>query len=123
MLDPTQNRGVRQRDASVRHHDDQISQAQFEARVSADTQDDDLSVEMPPLEQMLRLEQTAAFCHRRSITTGLHQNRFVYLHHRSPVPIREKECPSRCLAKDVLSRDAEILCGSEQMRVIGINHA
>jgi len=74
MLDPTQNRGVRQRDASVRHHDDQISQAQFEARVSADTQDDDLSVEMPPLEQMLRLEQTAAFCHRRSITTGLHQN-------------------------------------------------
>jgi hypothetical protein len=51
MLDPAQNRGVRQRDASVRHHDDQISQAQFEARVPADTQDDDLSVEMPSLEQ------------------------------------------------------------------------
>jgi uncharacterized protein (TIGR03437 family) len=51
MLDPPQNRGVRQRSASVRHHDDQISEAQFETRVPADTQDDDLSVEMPPLEQ------------------------------------------------------------------------
>src|SRR6516165_4985836 len=51
MLDPAQNRGVRLRDASVRHHDDQISEAQFEPRVPADTQDDDLSVEMPSLEQ------------------------------------------------------------------------
>jgi hypothetical protein len=51
MLDPARNRGVRQHDASVRHHDDQISQAQFEARVPADTEDDDLSIEMPSLEQ------------------------------------------------------------------------
>ena len=51
MLDPAQNRGVRQRDASVRHHDDQISSAQFETRVPADTQDDDLSIEVPSLEQ------------------------------------------------------------------------
>src|SRR5262249_30639623 len=50
MLGPAQNRGVRQRDASVRHHDDQISQAQFEARLPAHTQDDDLSIEMPSLE-------------------------------------------------------------------------
>ena len=50
MLDPAHNRGVRQRDASVRHHDDQISQTQLETRVPADTQDDDLSVEMPSLE-------------------------------------------------------------------------
>jgi hypothetical protein len=42
---------VRQRNASVRHHDDQISEAQFETRVPADPQDDDLSVEMPSLEQ------------------------------------------------------------------------
>jgi hypothetical protein len=42
---------MRQPDASVRHHNHQISQAQLEAGVPADTQDDDLSVEMPSLEQ------------------------------------------------------------------------
>ena len=46
-----QNRGVRHRDASVRHHDRQVSQTELETRVPADTQDDDLSVEMPSLEQ------------------------------------------------------------------------
>src|SRR6516162_896602 len=33
MLDPAHNRGVRQRDASVRHHDHQISQTQLEAGI------------------------------------------------------------------------------------------
>jgi hypothetical protein len=42
---------MRQPDASVRHHDHQISQAQLEAGIPANTQDDDLSVEMPSLEQ------------------------------------------------------------------------
>jgi hypothetical protein len=42
---------VRQRGASIRHHDHQVSQTQFETRVPADTQDDDLSVEMPTLKQ------------------------------------------------------------------------
>ena len=37
---------MRQLDASIRHHDHQVSQAQFETRVPANTQDDDLSVEM-----------------------------------------------------------------------------
>jgi hypothetical protein len=51
MLDPTQNRRMRQRNASIRHHNHQVSQAQFETRVPAHTQDDDLSVEMSSLEQ------------------------------------------------------------------------
>jgi hypothetical protein len=42
---------VRQRDASIRHHGHQVSQTQFETRVPANTQDDDLSVEMSSLEQ------------------------------------------------------------------------
>jgi hypothetical protein len=37
MLDPSQDRCMRQRDASVRHHDHQISQAQLEAGIPADT--------------------------------------------------------------------------------------
>jgi hypothetical protein len=40
---------VRQRDTSIRHHDHQVSQTQFETRVPASTQDDDLSVEMSSL--------------------------------------------------------------------------
>jgi len=39
--------------AAVCHHDHQIPQAQFEARVPAYAQNDDLSVEMPPFEQIL----------------------------------------------------------------------
>src|SRR5215469_18967075 len=45
MLDPPQNRGVRQRDAPIRHHDHQVSQTQLETRIPTDTQDDYLSVE------------------------------------------------------------------------------
>jgi hypothetical protein len=41
---------VRQRDASVRLDNPNLS-AQFEARVSADQRDDDLSAKMLPLEQ------------------------------------------------------------------------
>jgi hypothetical protein len=51
VLDPTENPGVRERNAPIRHHDDQVPQAQLETRVPADTDDDDLPVEMPSLEQ------------------------------------------------------------------------
>jgi hypothetical protein len=40
------------RDPSIRHHDDEIPQAQFEARVPAHAQNDDLSVEVPSLKQI-----------------------------------------------------------------------
>jgi hypothetical protein len=42
---------VRQGDASIRHHDHQVPQTQFETRVPADTKDDDLPLEMSSLEQ------------------------------------------------------------------------
>ena len=51
VLDPTENGGVRERNAPIRHHDGQVSQAQFETRIPADTEDDDLPIEMPSLEQ------------------------------------------------------------------------
>jgi hypothetical protein len=40
------------RDPSIPHHDHQIPQAQFEARVPARAQNDDLSVEVPSLKQI-----------------------------------------------------------------------
>ena len=39
-------------DPPIRHHDHQIPQAQFEARVPAHAQNDDLSVEVPSFEQI-----------------------------------------------------------------------
>jgi hypothetical protein len=39
-------------DSSIRHHDHEIPQAQLEARVPAHAQNDDLSVEVPPFEQI-----------------------------------------------------------------------
>jgi hypothetical protein len=77
LLDPAQNRGVRQRDASVRHQDHQVAQAQLETRVPADTQDDDLSVEMPSLEQRF---DRAEGLHSAIIRdrTYLHQNPAIY---------------------------------------------
>jgi transposase len=41
------------RDPPIRHHDHQIPQAQFEARVPAHAPNDDLSVEVPSSEQIL----------------------------------------------------------------------
>jgi hypothetical protein len=46
------NRFMGHADPPIRHHDHQIPQAQFEARVPAYAQDDDLSVEVPPSEQI-----------------------------------------------------------------------
>ena len=53
VLDPTQDGRVREGNASIRHHDHQVSEAQFETCVPADAKNDDLSVEMPSAEQCL----------------------------------------------------------------------
>src|SRR5205814_4853172 len=50
-LDPTQDGRVSERNASIRHHDHQISEAQFETCVPANAKNDDLPVEMPSAEQ------------------------------------------------------------------------
>jgi hypothetical protein len=52
--------------------DHQVSEAQFETGIPADTEDDDLSVEMPPGEQRLdRKEPThpAMILYRRAVCT------------------------------------------------------
>ena len=43
---------MRHGNSAVCHHDHQIPQAQFEARVPAHAQNDDLSVEVPSFEQI-----------------------------------------------------------------------
>src|SRR6516164_4216061 len=53
MLDPTQDGRMCERNASIRHHDHQVPEAQFETCVPADAKNDDLSVEMPTREQSL----------------------------------------------------------------------
>jgi len=50
---PTQDGRMCERNASIRHHDHQVSEAQFETCVPADAKNDDLSVEMPTGEQSL----------------------------------------------------------------------
>src|ERR1035438_2331981 len=52
-LHPPQDRCMGHRDPPIRHHDHQIPQAQFEARVPAHAPNDDLSVEVPSSEQIL----------------------------------------------------------------------
>jgi len=51
-LHPPQDRGMGHGDPSIRHHDHQIPQAQFEARVPAHAPNNDLSVEVPSSEQI-----------------------------------------------------------------------
>ena len=50
MLNPPQDRGMGHGDPTVRHHDHQIPQAQFETRVPTHTQNDNLPVEMSSFE-------------------------------------------------------------------------
>jgi len=47
-----QNRCMRHGNAAFCHHDHQIPQAQFEARVPAHAQNDNLSVEVPSFDQI-----------------------------------------------------------------------
>jgi hypothetical protein len=65
---------MRHGDAAVRHHDYQIPQAQLEARVPGDTQDDDLPVEVPSFETDLRSVRTVASLHHRLPLWRLHQS-------------------------------------------------
>jgi len=63
---------MRHENAAVRHHAYQIPQAQLEARVPGDTQNDDLPVEVPSFEQIFdRDEPLHLFiiaCHPRVCT-------------------------------------------------------
>src|SRR5229473_1743911 len=51
VLNPPQNRSMGNGDPPIPDHDYQIARAQFEARVPAHAQNDDLSVEVPSFEQ------------------------------------------------------------------------
>ena len=67
---------MRHGNAAVCHHDHQIPQAQFEARVPAHAQNDDLSVEVPSFEQIFdRYEPLHLFIIARHPRV-LHQSRF-----------------------------------------------
>jgi len=52
---------MRHGNAAVCHHDHQIPQAQFEARVPAHAQNDDLSVEVPSFEQIFDRDEPLHF--------------------------------------------------------------
>src|SRR5262249_29886409 len=72
VLDPAQNRRVSKRDTSIRHHDHQVSEAQFETGVPADTEDDDLRAELPPGNQSPPRNEPphpAMIHHRRAVCT------------------------------------------------------
>ena len=74
-LNPPQDRCMGHGNPPIRHHDHQIPQAQFEARVLAHAQNDDLSVEVPSFEQIFdRDEPLHLFIIARP--PRLHQSRF-----------------------------------------------
>jgi hypothetical protein len=65
-----------QQDAALGHHLDQVTGTELESEVSSHTQNDDLLVEVPPLEQILC---RGRFCHagryrREPSFSSLHQN-------------------------------------------------
>src|SRR5665213_2912796 len=62
-LHPTQDGGMRKVQSALRHHLDQIAEAELVAQVPAHAQDDHLAVEMPPSKQLL---DTIQFAHRWS---------------------------------------------------------
>src|SRR5271157_1062900 len=57
MVDPAHNGGVRQRQATLRHHFHQVAVAQFEAQIPSHAQDDDLPVKVAALEQLIQTQE------------------------------------------------------------------
>ncbi len=53
LLHPPKNSRMAQSDASLRHHLDEVTEAQFKCDVPSHTQNDDLLVKMPSFEQIL----------------------------------------------------------------------
>ena len=53
-LHPTQNRRVRERQATLSHHLDKIPQAKLVAQVPANTQKDDLAIKVASSEQLVQ---------------------------------------------------------------------
>src|ERR1700745_4274891 len=53
LLHPPKNSRMGQRDATFRHHLDQVTEAQFKCDVPSHTQNDDFCVKVPSLEQIL----------------------------------------------------------------------
>src|SRR6516225_7323338 len=53
LLHPPKNSRMAQSDASLRHHLDEVTEAQFKCDIPSHTQNDDLLVKMPSLEQIL----------------------------------------------------------------------
>jgi len=60
-LHPTQDCGMSKVQSALRHHLDQIAEAELVAQVPAHAQDDHFAVEMPPAKQLLDAIQ---FAHR-----------------------------------------------------------
>src|SRR4029077_17206418 len=75
-LHPPQDRRMSQQDAALGHHLDQVAGTELESEVPSHTQNDDLLVEVPPLEQILcRGRFFHAGRYRREASfSSLHQN-------------------------------------------------
>src|SRR6266702_3422122 len=69
-LHPTQDRRVREGHPPLSHHLDKIPQAKLVAQVPANTQKDDLAIEMPPIEQLV---QALQLTHYRSSIRAVRQ--------------------------------------------------
>jgi hypothetical protein len=57
MPGPAHNGGVRQREATLRHHFHQVAVTEFETQVPPHAQDDDLAVKVAALEQLIQTQE------------------------------------------------------------------
>jgi hypothetical protein len=57
MMQPAHDGGVGHRQAALGHHFDQIAEAELEAQVPPQAQDDDLAIKMATLEQFVQAQE------------------------------------------------------------------
>jgi hypothetical protein len=62
---PAHDRGMGQRNASLRHHFHEISKAELESEIPTDTEDDDLPVKMAALEKIGNAQHQVSVSKRR----------------------------------------------------------
>ena len=58
MVHPTHDRGVRNRQAALGHHLNQVSEAELEAQIPPHARYYDLAVEVPTFEQFLQAQES-----------------------------------------------------------------
>ena len=93
-LDPTHDRRVRQREPAFSHHLDEIAKAEFVSQIPADTEDNDLAIEVAPFEEFVHAQHASQ----------LHQE------------LRGREI---CSPSDLCTRTVAVTLSSSNLLIVG----